>query len=68
MLIVPLVSNLDFPAVDKEEMSVTLLKTELQLQFSAAFSNVLQFSVSPHVDSVRLDLVSLLTLVEVHVL
>ncbi|KAL5266969.1 hypothetical protein ACHWQZ_G004123 [Mnemiopsis leidyi] len=41
--------------VDKEEMSVTLLKTELQLEFSAAFSNVLQFSVSPHVDSVRLD-------------
>jgi hypothetical protein len=46
------------PAVDREEMTVTLVKSDLQLRFSAVFSNVLQFSVSPGVDSVFLDSVS----------
>jgi len=41
--------------VDKEEVTVTLVKTDLQFQFSAAFSNVLQFTVDPRVDSIQLD-------------
>ena len=45
-------------AVDKEEVTVTLVKTDLQFQFSAAFSNVLQFTVNPRVDSIQLDTVS----------
>ncbi|XP_063685099.1 uncharacterized protein LOC134819218 [Bolinopsis microptera] len=41
--------------VDKEDVTVTLVKTDLQFQFSAAFSNVLQFTVNPRVDSIQLD-------------